>query len=194
MIADKLEPLLTPRLSLHAVKAADAPDIQRAAADREIADGMISLPHPYPPGEALRYVAREQAARDSAEAICFVIRKRADSDFLGIRELRAIEYGHSQGELSFWLVKEAWGKAYMPEALAAVVRFGFSELTLNRLYAYHMQRNPASGKILEKTGFSREGLLRQRVRKWGVYEDVALWAMLSSDWASADRAGSALPA
>ena len=63
-----------------------------------------------------------------------------------------------------------------------VVQFGFKALNLNRLYAYHMLRNPASGKILEKNGFTQEGLLRQRVIKWGRFEDVALWAILRKEW------------
>ena len=45
-----------------------------------------------------------------------------------------------------------------------------------------MVRNPASGRVLEKVGMKREGLLRQRVRKWGVFEDVILVAILRDDW------------
>jgi RimJ/RimL family protein N-acetyltransferase len=70
----------------------------------------------------------------------------------------------------------------MSEALKPMLRFAFEDLGLNRLYAYHMVRNPASGKVLQKNGFVQEGLLRQRVRKWGVFEDVALLAILHRDW------------
>jgi RimJ/RimL family protein N-acetyltransferase len=45
-----------------------------------------------------------------------------------------------------------------------------------------MARNPASGNVLKKNGFVQEGLLRQRVRKWGVFEDVVLLAILREDW------------
>ncbi len=45
-----------------------------------------------------------------------------------------------------------------------------------------MVRNPASGRVLEKIGLKREGLLRQRVRKWGVFEDVVLMAILQDEW------------
>lgn len=41
-----------------------------------------------------------------------------------------------------------------------------------------MVRNPASGRVLEKLGMKPEGVLRQRVRKWGVFEDVVLMAIL----------------
>jgi [ribosomal protein S5]-alanine N-acetyltransferase len=37
---------------------------------------------------------------------------------------------------------------------------------------------------LQKNGFIQEGVLRQRVRKWGVFEDVKLWAILRQDWHS----------
>jgi hypothetical protein len=73
-------------------------------------------------------------------------------------------------------------QGYMSEALKPATAFGFNHLSLNRLYAYHMLRNPSSGKVLQKSGFVQEGVLRQRVRKWGVFEDVALWAILRQDW------------
>ena len=48
-----------------------------------------------------------------------------------------------------------------------------------------MLRNPGSGRVLEKNGFRQEGLLRQRVRKWGQFEDVALCAILLQEWKDA---------
>jgi RimJ/RimL family protein N-acetyltransferase len=44
-----------------------------------------------------------------------------------------------------------------------------------------MARNPAAGQVLIHIGMQREGLLRERVRKWDVYEDVILYAMLRAD-------------
>jgi RimJ/RimL family protein N-acetyltransferase len=48
-----------------------------------------------------------------------------------------------------------------------------------------MVRNPASGRVLTKVGMNQEGLLRQRVRKWGVFEDVVPLAMLREEWPQA---------
>jgi len=95
--------------------------------------------------------------------------------------VRDIDQEHAQGELSFWLAIQAWGNGYMGEVVEAVVNYCFRNLELNRLYGYHMMRNPASGRTLEKSGFTKEGVLRQRVIKLGVFEDVALWAILYSD-------------
>ncbi|MES9823758.1 MAG: GNAT family N-acetyltransferase [Candidatus Thiodiazotropha endolucinida] len=174
--------LETPRLRLRPVELTDAPSIQKAASAREIADTMISLQHPYPPGEAERYVTRQHAEREAGRSVTFTIEFKAEGLFCGLVELRDIEREHSQGELSFWLAVEAWGQHYMSEVIQAVVQYGFVDLGLNRLYAFHMLRNPASGRVLVKNGFKQEGLLRQRVRKWGRFEDVALWAIIRQEW------------
>jgi RimJ/RimL family protein N-acetyltransferase len=107
---------------------------------------------------------------------------RAERAFCGLVELRAIDREHALAELSFWLAVDAWGRGYMSEAIGASLRLAFQDLGLNRVYAYHMVRNPASGRVLARHGFSVEGVLRERVSKWGVFEDVVLQALLREDW------------
>ena len=92
--------------------------------------------------------------------------------------MRDIDTEHCQAELGFWIWVECWGKGFAAEAGRAVIDYRFLELPLNRIHAHHMVRNPASGRVLEKLGLKREGLLRQRVRKWSVFEDVILMAIL----------------
>jgi len=177
------QPVLeTLRLQLRPVELSDTLEIQKAAGIREIADTMISLPHPYPEGEAERYISKKQQEREAGISVTFIIEEKVGKRFCGVIEVRDIDNEHSLGELSFWLVKDVWGQGYMSEVVQALVRYGFEVLSLNRLYAYHMLRNPATGRVLEKNGFRQEGLLRQRVRKWGKYEDVALLAILKQDW------------
>ena len=148
---------------------------------RAVADTMISIPHPYPGGEAERYVAAQAAALAEGRAVAFAIVERAAARLCGVAEVRDIDREHGQAELSFWLTPAVWGRGYMTECVGALVRYGFDDLGLNRLYAHHMVRNPASGRVLAANGFRQEGVLRQRVRKWGRYEDVVLWAVLAGD-------------
>lgn len=179
--------LVTSRLRIRPIEPSDAPAIQKAAGAREIADTMISLPHPYPAGEAERYIARQVVETAEGDSVTFVIERKEQGNFWGLIEVRRIDREHSIAELSFWLCVEAWGRGYMSEAILAVLRYIFEDLHLNRLYAYHMMRNPACGRVLQKNGFSQEGLLRQRVRKWGRFEDVALWAILRPNWKASER-------
>jgi RimJ/RimL family protein N-acetyltransferase len=154
-------------LILRPLEQADAPFIQQEASAREIADTMISLPHPYPEGESERYLDEQETLSAQGRGITLAIVTKAGRTFVGLVEIREIDREHSQAELSFWLAQRAWGHGYMSEAVQMVL---------------HMQRNPASGRVLQKNGFHQEGLLRERVRKWDRYEDVLLWAIVRSDW------------
>jgi ribosomal-protein-alanine N-acetyltransferase len=165
--------------------AEDAPELAELADAREIADTMISIPHPFSIAAARMTIAANAAGFQSERSVHFAIESKRSAQFEGCAELRDIDAEHSQAELGFWIGRPAWGRGYATEAARAVVRFGFEGLGLNRIYAYHMLRNPSSGAVLRNAGMKHEGTLRERVRKWGVFEDVALYAILRSDSAAA---------
>ena len=60
----------------------------------------------------------------------------------------------------------------MTEAAEVVVRYAFSALGLNRVYASHFKSNPASGRVLQKIGMAHEGCPKRHVKKWGTFEDM----------------------
>lgn len=173
--------LRTARLRLGAFEAEDAPELQRLAGAREIADTTVSIPHPYDLDHALAWIGHQRRESVRGRATNLAIRLLPESPLIGCAGLRDIDREHLQAELGFWIGREWWGKGYAREAAAEVLRFGFEDLGLNRIYAHHMARNPAAGQVLLHIGMQREGLLRERVRKWGVYEDVILYAMLRVD-------------
>lgn len=176
--------LETERLVLRPLSLADATAIQQYASNRQIADTTISIPHPYPDGEAEKYISKQIVEQKQGRSVTFAITLKLESDLIGIVGLRDIEKEHFAAELSYWLAVTAWGKGYMSETLQPLLRFGFETLSLNKIYAYHMVRNPASGKVLQKNGFTLEGLLKQRVKKWGKFEDVRLLSILRHEWQS----------
>jgi RimJ/RimL family protein N-acetyltransferase len=92
-----------------------------------------------------------------------------------------LELGHERAELGYWIGVPYWGRGYATEAAGAMVGYGFDELGLNRIHAHHLARNPASGRVLEKTGFTHEGLHRAHILKNGRFEDIHSFAVLRSD-------------
>jgi RimJ/RimL family protein N-acetyltransferase len=168
----------TERLRLRPFVADDAERLSELASAREIADTMISLPHPLSVASARSSIAAHAADFQAGRAVHFAIEHRGAPGLIGAVELRDIDREHSQAELSFWITVAQWGCGYAAEAAGAAVHYGFDELELNRIYAHHMVRNPASGEVLRKIGMKLEGVLRERVRKWGVFEDVAIHAIL----------------
>ena len=177
--------LETDRLRLRPFVAEDAPLLAELAGAREIADTMISIPHPFSIAAARMAIAANAAGFQSGRSVHFAIESKGAAHLEGCAELRDIDTEHYQAELSFWIGKPAWGHGYASEAARAVVRFGFEDLCLNRIYANHMLRNPASGAVLRNAGMKHEGTLRERVKKWGVFEDVAIHAIIRSDSAAA---------
>ena len=182
----KEQPTLeTERLVLRPLTPQDAPALQRLAGRREIADTTISIPHPYSEEQARQWIAGAADLFAKGKAAGFGIQLKREGNLIGSSGLRDIDAEHSQAELGFWMAVEWWGQGYATEAARAVVGFGFEQLGLNRIYAHHMVRNPASGRVLARIGMRPEGLLRQRVRKWEVFEDVVLMALLREEWAAA---------
>jgi [ribosomal protein S5]-alanine N-acetyltransferase len=173
--------LHTARLLLGSFEQDDAAALQRLAGDREIADTTLAIPHPYEMDHALAWIGNQRRESARGRATNFAVRLSSGSQLIGCAGLRDIDPEHLQAELGFWIGREWWGQGYASEAAAAVVRYGFGNLGLNRICAHHMVRNPAAGKVLERIGMQREGLLRQRVRKWGNYEDVVVYATLRED-------------
>jgi RimJ/RimL family protein N-acetyltransferase len=173
--------LRTARLVLGEFTLGDAADVQRLAGAREIADTTLAIPHPYELKHALEWIEQQQLETAGGPSLSFAVRLLSTGALIGSVGLRDIDPEHRHAELGFWIGRDWWGHGYAREAAGAVLRFGFEVLELNRISAHHLARNPASGRVLRAVGMQREGMLRQRVRKWEKYEDVVLYAILRSD-------------
>ena len=169
------------RLRMRPFIADDAPALQKLADVREIADTTITIPHPYSLAAAKTWIASLPHLFRAGTAVHFAMELKETGELVGASALRDIDKEHSQAELGFWVGKPWWGQGIATEVAHATLRFGFRELSLNRIYAYAMVRNASSEKIFHKLGMRQEGLLRQGVRKWGLFEDVVLYAILNEE-------------
>ena len=176
--------LETPRLILRRLALEDAPSIAELAGRREIADTTLAIPHPYSEEHARGWISRQAEILREGKEIVFATVAKAKTQLIGTIGLRDIDREHCQAEMGFWIGVDWWGRGYATEAARAVIQFGFETYGLNRIYAHHMLRNPASGRVLEKSGMTSEGVLRERVRKWGIFEDVAALSILRKEFNS----------
>lgn len=173
--------LRTARLLLDAFSPADVPELARLAGDRAVADTTLALPHPYHEADARRFLAAVADGHAAGSALTLAIRLADGPRLVGAIGLKDIDRDHAVAELGYWVGVPWWGRGIATEAARAVLAYAFDELGLNRVSAHHMVRNPASGKVLERAGMRREGLLRQRVLRWGQFEDVVVYGALRSD-------------
>ena len=176
--------LETERLLLRAFTLADADDVQRLAGDMAIADTTLDIPHPYTDGLAEAWIATHATDFAAGTSATFAVTRKADGALVGAIGLKDVQAGFKT-ELGYWTGRPYWGQGYCTEAARAVLRFAFTELALQRVFAHHLCRNPASGKVMQKLGMKPEGVLRGHVRKWGKAEDIALYGILRSEWRDA---------
>lgn len=172
--------LETERLRLRPFRTADADDVQRLAGDRAIADTTLNIPHPYEDGLAEKWISNHRDWFECGEQAVFAVTLKPTGELIGAIGLR-ITPDDQRAELGYWIGKPYWGRGYCTEAAKAVLDFGFNQLDLNRVYAHHLSRNPASGRVMQKIGMTHEGHLRQHVKKWNVLEDLELYGRLKGD-------------
>jgi len=76
-------------------------------------------------------------------------------------------------EIGYCIGKNWWGQQIMPEALLAVMDYLFEEVNVNRVTAHHDSNNPKSGRVMQKAGMKREGVLRAAgICNQGIYDKV----------------------
>ncbi|MGV1014660.1 MAG: GNAT family N-acetyltransferase [Methyloceanibacter sp.] len=83
--------------------------------------------------------------------------------------------------LGYWVGAKYAQRGYMTAAVRAVIPFVFDSLELHRLEAACLPTNTASIRLLEKTGFRREGLARRYLRINGIWQDHLLYGLLDTD-------------
>lgn len=122
--------------------------------------------------------------RDLREDVGYAlfIFSNATDDLVGGLTLCNVRRGVTQScTLGYWAGAGYANQGYMTEAVRAVIPFVFDSLELHRLEAACLPTNTASMRLLEKTGFRREGLARRYLRINGVWQDHLLYALLDSD-------------
>ncbi|RSD28430.1 GNAT family N-acetyltransferase [Mesobacillus subterraneus] len=169
--------IVTERLVLRLFQKADAEAVTRMCNNYNIYKNTLYLPYPYSVDDALAWIERHLDHFLADQSYEFAITDKKSGEVYG-----AIALSNNQkfkhGELAYWVGEEYWGKGYATEAARAVVEFAFQEKKLHKVFARHFASNPASGKVLQKLGMKKEGLLIDHVIKEGQYEDLVYYGLI----------------
>jgi RimJ/RimL family protein N-acetyltransferase len=171
--------LETERLRIRPYREADIPELLPLIGAREVAATTLRIAHPYTEQDAWAFL---ELAKEPGK-LWLAITLRADGRQIGGIGLR-IEQQHQHAELGYWLGEAYWGKGYATEAAREVLRYGFEDLGLHRVFATHFGHNPASGRILKKLGMHHEGCQREHLLKWGEFVDSEMYGILRREWES----------
>jgi len=127
----------------------------------------------------LRRYAEDMRADQSYALFIF---RTADNALVGGLTLANVRRGVAQaGSLGYWIGESHARNGLMTAGVNALIPFAFASLRLHRLEAACIPANTASVRLLEKTGFRREGFAREYLCINGVWQDHLLYALLKGD-------------
>ena len=110
------------------------------------------------------------------------VERKDDGLLLGTCTLFNIHVANMRAEVGYILRSAYWGRGYMSEGLGALIDHAFRVMKLRRLEADVDPNNANSLRILERMGFSREGLLRERWNVAGDIQDSVFLGLLAREW------------
>ena len=173
--------LETPRLILRRIAMSDAKDIFAYSCDEEVARHVLWTAQKSV-SEAKDYCRFMMRKYRNDEPSSWGIIEKTTGKLVGTIGFMDYSEDNASVEVGYSLARWLWNGGYMTEALTCVIDYAFEHMDLNRIEAQHELTNPSSGRVMEKCGMRKEGVLRQRLYNKGKYVDVALYAIVRCDW------------
>ncbi len=178
----KTQPIIqTKRLRLRPFVMEDGPRVQELAGSADVSSTTQYIPFPYPDGFAESWIATLEPAFKEGIQIIWAIELLEPLSVIGSIGID-ISKEHEHASLGYWVGKPYWNQGFATEAARGVVIFCFKVLGLHRVHANHLVRNPSSGKVMQKIGMRYEGTERESKKLRGVFESLANYAILKSDF------------
>ena len=175
--------LETERLILNRPTENDLGDlILHLNSDNVFSENTFNIPFPYQ-NENAEFWIHELVNKGFEEKknFTFAIREKENPKLIGAIGIH-LDKVHLKAEIGYWIGKDFWNKGFVTEAVREIIRFGFQDLGLNKIYATHFPYNPASGKIMQNCGMKLEATLKQEYFKNGKPIDVLKYAVLKQDF------------
>ena len=189
--AIEIPELRTKTLVLRRFGPGDVDDVFDYARDPEWAEYLLTaVPQPYTRRNAEEFVARAMRASDEQTPPWAIVLDGTVVGGIGL----GIDRRHETGELHYGLGRPYWGRGIMPEAVGAVVDWGFGQRALAKISARADLRNRRSWRVMEKLGMTREGLHRSQakdVRPDYPRIDDVYYGLLREEWESRSADSSA---
>ena len=110
------------------------------------------------------------------KSIYWAIALKDNNKMIGTAGFNVISYPNSRAEISYDLSPDYWGKGVMLKTIKAILQYSDYSLGLVRVQATVITDNDRSIKVLERTGFSREGSLKKYEVVEGEHKDYYMYA------------------
>lgn len=168
-------PIAAGPVTLRRWRQSDVSALAEEANSRAVWRNMIHVfPHPYTEADAEEWI--ERCLQEDPPQNVVVAR---DDRLIGVCGID-VGSGVSQytGSVGYWLGESHWGEGIMTAAFGAFLEYVWDTFAVERLQAEVFAWNPASARVLENHGFSREGTRRRAIFKDGEFVDEWFYSLL----------------
>jgi RimJ/RimL family protein N-acetyltransferase len=170
-------------ITLREISRDDIPTINRWRRDPVVSDG-VGAPHRFIGVDVDLKWFEEYLSRRGSEVRCAVCIAET-GQLVGMVSLTRIDYVHRNAEYNAMVGERAsQNRGIGTEATRAMVRHGFFDLNLHRIYVSILRDNISSIRMCEKAGFREEGTIREGAYKNGRYHDLVLMGVLKGEVAA----------
>ena len=174
-------PIETERLAVRLVLESDLPALMEVNSD-EAVTALLPYATWRSAADAEAWLARMRDIEATGLAFQFVVVLKSAERAIGTCLLFRFDEGSARAELGYALGRAYWGQGFMREALTALLDSAFGTMGLRRLEAEVDTANAPSARLLQRLGFTKEGLLRQRWMTKGKAKDVEVYGLLRNEW------------
>lgn len=165
------------RVSLHPIEHDDINFLQQSHNRPELRKGLLySTPHSY---SQVEKILEEEITQDETrvDLLIYTGEERA-----GVVSLFNISSNREHGTLSYWLLPEYQGSGYTTEAVSLLLDYAFNTLRLHHIIAWTIAYNEPSQALLQRVGFTQEGIYREHIFRKGEYHDTVHYGILRKEW------------
>ncbi len=177
----RIPTITTSRLTLRRIMPSDLDDVFEYASNPEVPRCLLWYPHPDKDYTA-RYLREVDRRYKKAQFYDWAVTLTDSGKMIGTCGFTSFDLPNNSAEVGYVLNSSYWGQQIAPEALRAVITFGFEVLELNRIEAHFMPENNSSRRVLEKCMMQPEGVRREAMYAKGRYIDIETHAITAADY------------
>jgi RimJ/RimL family protein N-acetyltransferase len=175
------EPLVDVDTALRPWRDGDLPALVESGRDPDVTRWM-GLPRQYRKSDARAYLMSRYDGVHAGVRAPFAIVATDGGELLGSIALAHFTWEDQRAEVGYWLGGRARGQGHATRAVRLICRWGFSTLGLERIELQAAVGNPASQRVAERAGFTREAVLRSRWATFGgERHDMVCFGLLAVD-------------
>jgi RimJ/RimL family protein N-acetyltransferase len=175
------DPLVEGPTALRPWRDSDLDALVAACQDPEIV-AFTRVPANYGASDARAFLLQRHDAVWTGQAAPFaIVHASDDARLLGSISLMRFEWAHARGEVGYWLAREARGRGHATRAVRLICRWGFESLELDRIDLLAATENAASQRVAERSGFTREAVLRSYMRAKAGRQDMVAFGLLRGE-------------